>query len=416
MLIEVKAAEAKLMETLNNIKDDYKDWYAVHFNFSCLLEHYQEEPQLKIAINMIRDFLTDIEGMIGLCHDSDILVIAKTANKAPIDKVVFQLRYLLMDDPLAYNVDNQENQEFCTVYSLLRDNQKFRQGLQNKLLSEKEADTGKKKSSKKELQKNGKRTTPKDSLKPFTPAKLDVVEKDLRYADLSQVIRRQSICSITGGGENGEFRPMFDELYINIAHLRQLVMEDVDLLSDRWLFKYMTKILDDRVLHLLKQRPTVYFNRPVSLNLNIETILSPAFTEFDRTIKPSTKMTIVLEIQVSDVFANIDGFLTAKDIAQKMGYRVCVDGLTPFSFTQIDREKLGFDLVKMQWNADAESDLRSESNAKLRKAVRDCGANRIILCRCDTENSVRYGQALGISLFQGRYIDKILDPHSTRVN
>jgi hypothetical protein len=30
------------------------------------------------------------------------------------------------------------------------------------------------------------------------------------------------------------------------------------------------------------------------------------------------------------------------------------------------------------------------------------------MCRCDTEEAVTVGQALGISLFQGRHIDRLL--------
>jgi hypothetical protein len=34
----------------------------------------------------------------------------------------------------------------------------------------------------------------------------------------------------------------------------------------------------------------------------------------------------------------------------------------------------------------------------------------VILSRCDSRQSVSYGQALGISLFQGRYLDRMINP------
>jgi hypothetical protein len=40
----------------------------------------------------------------------------------------------------------------------------------------------------------------------------------------------------------------------------------------------------------------------------------------------------------------------------------------------------------------------------------------VILARCDNQDAIYYGQALGISLFQGRYVDSVLDPHSDVVN
>ena len=36
------------------------------------------------------------------------------------------------------------------------------------------------------------------------------------------------------------------------------------------------------------------------------------------------------------------------------------------------------------------------------------GAERIILCRCGSAEAVRWGQELGIGLFQGRYVDSRL--------
>ncbi|MGB1539953.1 MAG: hypothetical protein ACPG80_03250, partial [Rickettsiales bacterium] len=132
----------------------------------------------------------------------------------------------------------------------------------------------------------------------------------------------------------------------------------------------------------------------------------------DAAIKPSVKVSIVLELQISDVFSDMEAFLVAKDSVQKMGYRVCLDGLTSLSFTQVDRAQLGFDLAKLQWNADAVADLNSAENRALAKAVDRAGPNRVILCRCDNRQAIDYGQAMGISLFQGRFLDRMIDPNA----
>ena len=61
-----------------------------------------------------------------------------------------------------------------------------------------------------------------------------------------------------------------------------------------------------------------------------------------------------------------------------MGYRICLDGLTTASFLNINREKLGLDLVKVQWNADIQSDVTSPDNLALHEAVKATGTNRVI--------------------------------------
>src|SRR5690606_6287439 len=97
---------------------------------------------------------------------------------------------------------------------------------------------------------------------------------------------------------------------------------------------------DDKVLGLLQRNSNQYFDMPVSINLNVATLLSDKFAEFDALIKPSVKVSIVIELQVSDVFCDMEAFLVAKKAVQKSGYRVCLDGLTPLSFTQVNREQL----------------------------------------------------------------------------
>jgi hypothetical protein len=248
-----------------------------------------------------------------------------------------------------------------------------------------------------------------EQLIPLTTQRLANIERDLESADLSRVMRRQPICAAV---PNMMVRRVFDEFYVNIAHLKQMMTGNVDLTSNRWLFKYLTQVLDARMLEMIGRNAGRYIDRPISINLNVETLLSDYFTRFDALIKPSMKVSIVIEIQIADVFSDMAAFMVAKETVQKLGYRVCLDGLTSLSFTQIDREKLGFDLAKLQWNADLESDLKSRENKQLADAVRQCGPNRIILCRCDGRQAVDYGQALGISLFQGRFLDKIIDPTS----
>ena len=129
-------------------------------------------------------------------------------------------------------------------------------------------------------------------------------------------------------------------------------------------------------------------------------------------LRPDVKVSMVIEIPAVDAFSNMEGFILARREAQKKGYRICLDGLSAQSLPQMNREKLGVDLMKLQWNADSESDLTSLENKELADAIARCGSNRIILCRCDSLQAVEYGQALGLSLFQGRYIDSLVAPNS----
>jgi hypothetical protein len=407
MFTTTKDADAKLVEMVSSLEDEASSWMAVQYRFNRLQEHYSSDYQIKIAVNLINDLLKNNQGGVFVLDDFSIYLLIKDATESQLSKVTFQLRYLFADDPLAYDMEGDENPEFCEVYDLSAGYEEFLDLVRRRIIKRVQQRRKGEKDTPAPKKKKAAAASKSGQVRPLTPSRLSTIEKELVTADLSRVMRRQPVCAAV---PNMMIRRVFDEFYINITHLRQLVDPNTDLLSDRWLFKYLTKLLDERMLEMLGKNAKRHIDRPISLNLNIESLLSESFQRFDEAIKPSMKVSIVIEIQIADIFSDMAAFKVAREMVQKLGYRVCLDGVTNLSFTQIDREKLGFDLAKLQWNADLDSELKTRENKQLAEAVKKCGPNRIILCRCDSREAVDYGQALGISLFQGRFLDKIIDP------
>jgi EAL domain-containing protein (putative c-di-GMP-specific phosphodiesterase class I) len=394
--------EAKLVEFIAGIVDQKSQWQLIVFNFDQLLPHYKNEYQLKIAQNLITALLKDNEGSLFSCADYSTYLFSQNVDNNLMDKLIFQLRYLFVDDPLAYDGDGEENTAFSTIHQLEESFDDIQAEAKKHLLRTIRPDKFKKKT-------DPLAVLEEDDSSLFTPGKLVDVEKKLTAVDIGRVIRKQPICALV---PRQKMRRVFDEIYINIAHLRDTMEVNIDLLSDKFLFRYLTQKLDLRVIDMIKGNPMRYVTSPVSLNVNIQTLLSPEFAEFDKAIDPALKVKIIMEIQLANIFEDMNAFLLAKDVLHKSGYRICVDGLTNLSFTQIDREKLGFDLAKVQWNADIEDDINSKENKELQATIKRSGATRVILCRCDNKQAVDYGQALGISLFQGRYLDTLVNPSS----
>jgi hypothetical protein len=412
MRVVSREPEAHLVELLQLVEDASQGWQAIGFHFSKLLEHYRSEYQIKIATNLMNDLLGDRDGAIYLCEDATIFVVVKSFPKPLTEKMIFQLRYLFMDDPLSYTTDGDENPEFSTIYDIESQWADFMAMIKRRLVARvRQAHVAIPRAA--AAVAAGEAPPAPRELKAFKASNLAEIERDIRDADLSATIRRQPICAAL---PEAPVRTVFDEMYININHLRQSMGVEVDLLSNRWLFKYLTQILDERMLETIQRNPVRYLSTPISLNLNVPTLLSSRFTEFDAAIKANAKASIVVELQIADVFADMSAFLLAKDTVQKLGYRVCLDGVSELSLPQIDRTRLGFDLIKLIWNSDSEKDASSAKNVKLAEAVRACGNNRVILTRCDTKQAVQYGQALGITLFQGRYLDSVVNPKSNVKN
>lgn len=417
MRVVDREPEAHLIELLQLIEENAQGWQVIVFHFSKLLEHYRSEYQIKIATNLMNDLLGDRDGAIYLCEDSTIFVMVQNFPRQLADKMIFQLRYLFMDDPLSYTAEGDENPGFSTHYAMESQWQEFMNLCKRRLVMRVRAAQNTSIPRAAAAVAAGEPPPPprekKEVLRAFTASNLAAIEADMKDVDLSTTIRRQPICAAL---PETPVRTVFDEMYINISHLRQSMGIEIDLLSNRWLFKYLTQILDERMLDTIQRNPIRYLSTPISLNLNIPTLLSTRFTEFDAAIKPSAKVSIVIELQIADVFADMSAFLLAKDTVQKLGYRVCLDGVSELSLPQIDRQRLGFDLVKLIWNSDSERDIKSAKNQKLVEAVRQCGNNRVILTRCDNKQAVEYGQALGITLFQGRYLDGLVNPKAVVKN
>ncbi len=395
--------EAKMMEIIKPLKGDIGGNYALHFHLSRLQEAFKSDFQQRIAVNVLNDIFRGLDGTILVGKDGDIFVIYHGDNKYLLDKAIFQLRYLFVDDPLANHPNGDENEEFCTLYVLA-----FQWRAFHRLCSDKLAFIKQNNIAAKQVKMDA-----MDLGKRMNPMRLADVVSELDEIDLEYALRKQPICAIK---PKGKIRAVYNEIYVNIGHLRKLLSTDIELTGNKWLFGYLTEQLDLMVLDILPRQAKLYLEKPVSINLNVQTLFTQEFQDFCRLVQRRYKVSVVVEVQVFDVFMDMNAFIEGRKIVQDLGCKICIDGLNNDSFVQVSRQKLGFDLAKLKWNADMVGDLRSKDNQELIDAVKTCGENRMILCRCDSEHAIGYGHALGISLFQGRHSDQIVDPDSVIIN
>ena len=422
MKLLLTTPEGKLLEMVTGLKDNGAGHYFVLFHLSRLQEHYRSEYQLKIAMNVLQDLFRDTDATAALTQDSDVVLMYEGTERGLIEKAIFQLRYLFVDDPLAYDLHGEETKDFCDVYDMgfqWRDvheicKTKFMGSTRNRASESAmgapafyapNRDAG--------VQMNAGGYGGSNALQPINLSRLAMIEGDLRRADLSQAFRRQPICIVM---KDGSIRPVFEEIYVNIPHLRKLIGMQVDFTANKGLFKYLTECLDLHVLSVLGARASLYMRSPISININVETILSTAFAEFDQRVKLQLKPSLILEISVADVFTDMNAYIAARNLAHNLGYRICLDGLARQGFTQLDRNQLDFDMIKLHWSADSRAALAQVNHKPMEDAVKRIGPARVVLCRCDSPAAIEYGQGLGITMFQGRHTDKMVDPVSQVIN
>ena len=117
----------------------------------------------------------------------------------------------------------------------------------------------------------------------------------------------------------------------------------------------------------------------------------------------------MIELQLVDIFADVSEFFFARDYLSEKGYRLCVDGVTHHSLPLVDRKALGTDLVKVLWSPAFIDESPDEGKReKVQQAIDRCGKSRVVLARCDSPEAVRFGHQLGITMFQGRFLDALM--------
>jgi hypothetical protein len=375
---------------------------AVVMHLSKLRPDNKSAHQIRIAANTFETLVQQYDGQLFVLQSGDIVFCCKEESVQGVDAAVTKVRYLFGDDPLvAQNEDNSDG--FATWYTVGDKSGAFYVFVEDVRRDEERR-------RKRISQIAG--TQAANDRQPMDPTGLHDLINAISRADLTNLLRRQSICTLVQGEAP---KPLFREIYVSIADLRDAVMPKRDIASDRWLFQYLTQTLDKRVLSLLRKADDSGLSQSFSLNLNISTLLSAEFQAFDTNLKAGARGTIVIEIEKVDIFADIGAFLFARDFVRERSYRLCVDGMTRLTLPYIDRAALGLDLVKLFWSTDMADGADPNRQREFLAAIDRVGKHRIILARCDNEQAVAFGQSNGIKLFQGRHVEKLLSAASAPV-
>lgn len=396
--------ENLLLDYIHRLEAHRQDRHAIHIHLSALKPQNRRDHHIRVAANTFDPLIKMLEGQLFTLQNSDLFFIYKNTAQNDVETSILKLRYLFSDDPLMAGVDEGDNTKFRTYYDVEKDFEAIL-SLTRKLVH----DQGKADEEEKD-ETDSKTTlqTRQSKGEPLTPRILSRVEQSLHRADVSNMVRRQFICGLIGRAAP---QPLFSELFISIADLRETLMPGVNITESPWLFQHLTETLDRRMLAMLSKTNDNSITGEISVNLNVSTLLSPEFMQFDDSLSASMRGSVVIELQKIDIFSDLNAFLFAREFAKDRGYRICIDGLTYQTIDFINREKLGADMVKLIWDQEL---IDTVGKTKAKKIVSDMGNSRVIICRCDDKIAVEFGQSVGISMFQGRHIENLIAEDTRR--
>ncbi|WP_288349806.1 EAL domain-containing protein [uncultured Thalassospira sp.] len=371
---------------------------AVHIHLSRMKPFHRRDYHIRVATNTFESYVKLYVGRIFVLTNNDLIFVWKDKSIADVEPAVDTLRYLFRDDPLSQ--DESEETGFCTWYNLNTEFQEF-------LLLCQHLDERAKKLQQSSNMRSAMQREKDETLKPINAENLAQLEETIHSADLSEHIRQQPVCVFAHGGSK-ELHPVFDEFFVSIADLRNALMPNIDLASNRWLFQHMTEVLDKRMLNYLCKRTFKTHASSFSINLNLGTLTSKDFDKFDETVRRKWPGNVIIELNQVDLFSNLETYLSVRDDFHKRGYRILIDNLTVESLSFVDRKSLKADFIKVAWREEMTDNVIRKKYGEMDTLVKNSGRERVILCRCDTPTAIKFGQSLGITLFQGRYIDNMI--------
>ena len=370
------AAEQQLIDKLKRIEYSKASSSVLLVRLSALNPANRTPNQVKMAQSLLNETVVKSQSTLFALTNNDLVLIGQNIPPKMLNDAALSIKRIFQSDSFVSSSPG----EFTRIYPLAQNYDivmSYAKKRKEELLQISQ-------SAKTEI--------------PLAPEHLDAILRNIQGFNILKIIRRQEAIQIT---PEGNFSSLFMEYFTSMSDLKKAIAPDVNVLSNRWLFQHLSETLDIRMLGIYRE---LFEHTPknISLNLNISTIFTSAFEDFlDNMPK---EMSVIVEIQLMDVFQNTQNYLIARDLLHDAGHQVLIDGLHPISFEFMDMNVLESDLMKLNWTPALTKPTESE---KLAEHLKNIDPNRLILMRCENEAALCWAVKNKITRFQGYFIDAL---------
>ncbi|MCH7938029.1 MAG: hypothetical protein IH994_13230 [Proteobacteria bacterium] len=214
-------------------------------------------------------------------------------------------------------------------------------------------------------------------------------------------VQNQRMADIKPGKEPEE---LMKEYFISIDALKKHVFPNVELRGAGNLFNQLTITLDRVLIQAFDDiNPQ---RQSCSVNMNVESVFTRTFEEFLGGSGGTPLANIVFEFRQDNILQQFDEFEIAADLITSRGGLVAIDAIFPETVGLVNLHRLHATFAKIFWRTGAEETLPAQKDEI--KKMQDQGLI-FILARLDDETGIQVGHDLGINVFQGFYVDKLLN-------
>ncbi len=396
---DLDSAERALTSKLRRVKENSAGTFAVHIHLSMLRESNRQPYYITVASRVFEDFISGNDAQLYGLYNGDLVLVCRMVSVDDLDIFIEKARVLFPDDPLTMHSPGSFEDQFATWHDLSQtdelqafsikaqtfesDGNEYREANAGGAESAGEIDLG----------------------TPLAPDNLSAINQLMKKTQIADLIKNQPIYRVVPG-QLGEV--VFRENFIAMGELKARVAPGINLFSSPWLFQYLTETLDKRMLAVIGKRNMAGLKDHVSLNLNISTIMSREFQLFNKLVGEHANK-FIIEFQMIDIFSDMNSYQYACDLLRESGYRILVDGLNPLIINFFDPAMLYSNYLKINWGPEFTGDEKNDAINDVRTVVKHAGKDNVILARVDSQAAIQWGASLGVTRYQGYFIDKLVD-------
>lgn len=384
-----------VFDDINEFCKDKSLYKALYINMYKLNAKYRSSMYRNELEDMFVPLVKDGAAKTFFMQNDDFLVVYDKSKEDELSSLLVRLCFLFQEDDLLKGKTDVQKSGLVVFFDLENEYVALRKKIESLYVNEKKIA--------KPLFYEKNPYGEKVKKKEFTTDMLSKIQKIISISDFSSFIRRQAVCAIIGKSTP---QRIFEEVFVSIDDVRDSLLPDVNVNSNPWLKLALAENLNKRVLEVISRHEDGDLPGNFSVNINVSSILSDEFIIFDDSINGSMRSTIILELQLEDIFSDMNSYVLAKTFAKARGYKICIDGINADKLKYINREKLDCDLMKIEWSNSLIDMFNKDEHFMdyMNKAERA----KIILCNIENAEEVDAGNNLGINMYQGRYIQKLL--------
>ena len=376
--------ETMFVDTLDRIRRNPEGRKAVHLRLSQLLPGNRTPVRIKIVTRMFRTLESGRQVQIFSLTNDDLAMVVGAGAQRDVNNIIQRIRKLFEGDPLTLD-DEAGNDRFAAWYDLTLDSAMAIHAAQ-------------------QLRQNAQFAQPQATAQPLpsiTPAALDEIHKKLAFLNVVPFVRDQVALRVDMSTKEASIE--FYEFFLSVGDIQRSIAPNWNLFSERSLFQDLSRTMDQRMLEIVLRAPQVRDAPAISLNLNLETVFTPAFQTFLTGVEQPQR--VIVEIQAVDLLTNFTMYLDAKAVLSSMGHAVLIDGLSTAALSMVDVSLMKPDYAKIVWAPELLDMMDPANNQSAAFIVQNIGAEKVILSRCDSANALSWGLKTGISVFQGHFLD-----------